>query len=134
MRPAVPRGSFSRARHSLVSIFCGSIRSSMWAASVDTEPVLARSGSPPRRTRCGELFINISPPVDLVRRSNGSLLRHLAEGALPVLDMVGPRDLAVLEGVNIEGHEFEGLAVGRRSHEFACRRAGCLAAYDDPIS
>jgi hypothetical protein len=58
----------------------------------------------------------------------------LAEGALPILDMIGPRNLAANERMYIERHELEGLAIGRRSHEFASRRTGGLSTDDDAIA
>src|SRR5205807_1760152 len=62
------------------------------------------------------------------------LLRHLAEGALPVLDMIGARNFAADERMHIERHQLEGLAVGWRSHQFASRRSGGLATDDNAIT
>src|ERR1044071_3845631 len=60
------------------------------------------------------------------------LLRHLAERALPVFDMIGAGNLATFDRMHIDRHELERLAVGCRPHEIAGRRASRLATDDDP--
>src|SRR5262249_18790440 len=62
------------------------------------------------------------------------LLRQLAECTLPVFDMIGANNLATLDRMDVDRHELERLAVGRRPHQVPRRRAGRLAAHDGAIA
>jgi hypothetical protein len=60
--------------------------------------------------------------------------RGLPDGAEPVFHVESLSDLAVPDGLNIDGHDPEALAGMRHPKQFASRRAGYLATNNDAVT
>src|SRR3982074_682674 len=58
----------------------------------------------------------------------------LPQGTEPVLEVVGPGNLPVPDGLNIDRHDPEALAARGHTEEISSRRSRHLAAYDDAIA
>src|SRR4029077_487401 len=58
---------------------------------------------------------------------------ELSQRTYPVFEMVGPGNLAVLDGLDVDRHDPEALAGMRHSEEVPGRGSGDLAPDDDPI-
>src|ERR1044071_311694 len=68
-------------------------------------------------------------------RAPSCLLRaQLAERAEPVLHVECSRDSAVAYRLDVDCHHPEALAGVGNAEQFACRRAGDLAAHDDAVA
>ena len=70
----------------------------------------------------------------LSRKNQEVLLgAQLSQGAEPVFEVVGPGNLAVSDGLNIDRHDPEALAAMGHTEEVSSRCARHLAPYDDTI-
>src|SRR5882672_5704811 len=58
---------------------------------------------------------------------------QLPQGTEPVFEVVGPGNLAVSNGLNIDRHDPEALAAMRHTEEIPSRCSRHLTAYDDTI-
>src|SRR3989454_1006631 len=72
----------------------------------------------------------ISASFRILRRLLGA---QLPQGTEPVFEVVGPGNLAVSNGLDIDRHDPEALAGMRHPEEIPSRRSSHLAAYDDAI-
>src|SRR6267142_2333766 len=61
------------------------------------------------------------------------LAAQLPEGAEPVFEVVGPGNLAVSDGLNVDRHDPEALATMGHAEEIARRCSRHLTAYDDAL-
>src|SRR4029453_14837640 len=62
------------------------------------------------------------------------LCAKLSQRTEPVLEVIGPSDLAVSDGLDVDGHDPKALARMGHTEEIARRCSGDPAAYDDPIA
>src|SRR5258705_13752487 len=62
------------------------------------------------------------------------LALDLLNGANPVLDVIGRRELVAPHREQVDGHRLEALAGSPSAEKFAHRSSGRLATQDDPIA
>src|SRR3989475_11540003 len=72
----------------------------------------------------------ISASFRILRRLLGA---QLPQGTEPVFEVVGPGNLAVSDGLNIDRHDPEALAAMGHTEEIPSRCSRHLTAYDDAV-